>query len=145
VLQGNIHWHSLSFGDWFIHDLPSLIGILHCFMITTLFIQWRIRCKVGFGHEVISLSSFCSMWCDEVLHKILPKGDLSRKYSFSLNPIDYYESILVLVTRMKRISSHMYNTHFVNFCKYLHVDLICILKKRFQVDVFPYHCVLTQI
>jgi hypothetical protein len=41
--------------------------------IPALFVLWKIRCKVIFTREVSPLSSFCSLWRDEVCHQLLAK------------------------------------------------------------------------
>jgi hypothetical protein len=59
--------------------------------------------KVFFAHEVSSLSSFCSMWQDEVFHRLLAKGEILIKDALSLDSTDYSDFLSVRASLRKRI------------------------------------------
>jgi hypothetical protein len=60
-------------------------------------------CKFIFDHEANYLSAFNSMWRAEVCHQHLAKGTLLIKNAHSLDAIEYFDFILILVAWRKRL------------------------------------------
>jgi hypothetical protein len=71
--------------------------------ISTLFVLWKLRCKVVFDHKVISLSSFYSIWKYKVGHQLLAKGALLINDAQSLDLAMYTNFISALVALRKRL------------------------------------------
>jgi hypothetical protein len=79
LLRGKVHRRATLFDDGhtLVHDAFS--RLCHCSRIVVPFVLCKPRCKFMFKHETSSLSTFSSVWKDEVHHQLLAKGVLLIK------------------------------------------------------------------